>query len=168
MKILTSSYTLDLAGMPTFTLTMYQELVKRGHQVTVYSPFGGKLESEMKVVKNIDDLDTPDVIVAQHTPCAIVLRQVFPRIPLIFYSHGLVQEIEQPPEIPVDWYFVINEEVRKNLQAKDIPLEKISIIRDFIDTNRFAPTKPLHDKLEHVLFVSNYKKWKNLMAVEAA
>lgn len=168
MKILTSSYTLDLAGVPTFTLTMYRELVKRGHQVTVYSPLGGKLESKMKVIKNPNKLPTPDVILAQHTPCVVSLRQVFPKVPLIFYSHGILPEIEQPPEVPVDYYLAINEEVEKNLQDKGVPSSKISIVRDFINTDRFNSKKPLNKKLRQVLFISNYKKWKNYYRVSGA
>lgn len=168
MKILTSSYTLDLAGVPTFTLTMYRELVKCGHEVTVYSPFGGRLEKEMNVVKNLDNLDAPDVIIAQHTPCAISLREIFPKTPFLFYSHGLLPEIEQPPDVKVDHYLVINEEVENNLIAQGVPRQKISIVRDFIDTERFSPTKPINKKLKKVLFISNYKKWKNYYRVNKA
>jgi len=168
MNILTSSYTLDLTGVPTFTLTMYKELIKRGHEVIVYSPLGGRLETEMKVIKHPDRIPAPDVIISQHTPCAISLRQAFPKIPMIFYSHGLLPEIEQPPKIPVDFYLAINEEVEKNLKAKGIPAKKISIVRDFIDTKRFISIKPIHKKLVQVLFISNYKKWKNFYRVSKA
>jgi hypothetical protein len=168
MKIVTSSSSLDLSGVPTFTLTMYHELVKRGHQVTVYSPEGGKLETEMNVVKNIDEVLLPDVIIAQHNLCADSLKKAFPNIPLLFYSHGILPEPEQPPKFPTDWYLAINEEVQKNLLDKGIPAKKISIVRDFINTDRFVSTKPLHEKIEQVLFISNYKKWKNFKTVDAA
>lgn len=168
MNILTSSYTLDISGTPTFTLTMYKELVKRGHKVAVYSPLGGKLETEMNAVRNLDNLPIPDVILAQHIPCAVALRNAFPNIPMIFYSHGFVQAEEQPPEIPVDYFLAINEEVRGNLQAKGVPADKITIVRDLIDTERFKPLTPINPRLQNVLFISNYKKWKNYKTVEAA
>ncbi|MEK9200487.1 MAG: hypothetical protein AAB909_00775, partial [Patescibacteria group bacterium] len=114
MNILTSAHALDLAGTPTFTLTMYNELVKRGHQVTVYSPLGGKLESLMRTVKTLDGLPKPNAIIAQHIPCAIDLYRYFPDIPLVFYTHGFVQDIEQPPPVPVRHYLAINEECRDN------------------------------------------------------
>lgn len=168
MNILTSSYTLDLAGVPTFTLTMVRELEKNGHHVTVYSPFGGKLEGKMNVIGNLDELPTPDVIVAQHTPCAEALRDIFPQTPFAFYSHGLLPEVEQPPEAPVDLFFAINEEVCQNLTAKGVAVEKIRLIRDFVDTQKFTLKKPINKRLQKVLFISNYKKWRNFKTVEAA
>jgi O-antigen biosynthesis protein len=167
MRILTSCYTLDLAGLPTFTLTMYKELMRRGHQVIVYSPVGGKLESQMQVVRDLDG-GNPEVILAQHTPCAITLRQKFPGIPMVFYCHNPIMPIEEPPQFPVEGYFVINEECREMLLLRGVPLEKIRIIRDFVDTSRFVPTKPLNEVFRSVLFISNYKKWNNYAAVSGA
>ena len=64
MKIVTSASTLDLSGVPTFTLAMYNELVRRGHEVTVYSQQGGKLEEQMNTVKKIDEVPMADAIIA--------------------------------------------------------------------------------------------------------
>jgi len=168
MKILTSSYGLDLSGVPTSTITMYQELIKRGHEVTVYSPIGGRLEGEMNTIKDLSAAQTPDVILAQNNVCAISLHETFPGIPLLFYSHSIWIEMEQPPPFSADRYLAINETVAKNLQYKGVNPKKISVVRDFVDTQRFEPTKPIHKKLEHVLFISNYKKWNNYKAVSAA
>ncbi len=168
MNILSSSYTLDLAGVPTFTLTMYKEMIKRGNNITIYSPMGGKLEKEMKVIKDVRKLPKADVIIAQHTPCATILKKTFPNTPIIFYSHGLLPEVEQPPSFPADFYFVINEEVKKNLEDHNISPKKIAIVRDFIDVERFKPIKPIGKTLKNVLFISNYKKWKNYYRVSSA
>lgn len=171
MRILTSAHALNLAGTPTVTLTMYNEMVKRGHDVTVYSPLGGPLENQMNTVKSLTGLPTPDIILAQHNSCAETLKRTFPDIPLVFYSHGVLPErhaLEQPPKFPADWYIAINEEVEQNLIEKGVPARKISIIRDFIDLERFKPTKPINRELKKVLFISNYKKWKNYKAVSGA
>ena len=168
MNILTSTASLDLSGVPTFTLTMYKELVKRGHNVTVYSPGFGKIESQMNVVKDIDKIPYPDVIIAQANTVAQKLKQVFPNVPLIFYSHGILPELEQPPNFLADWYLAVNEEVQENLRSKGVPAGRVSIVRDFIDTDRFKSTKPIHPKLGRVLFISNYKKWKNFQTVDGA
>lgn len=168
MKILTSAMGLDLSGTPTFTLTMYNEMVKRGHDVTVYSPLGGPLEKQMKTVKSLDGVVAPDIILAQHIPCAVALKETFPNIPLIFYCHGFVQEVEQPPPFEADYYLIINEECRDNYISKGVLAEKITIVRDFIDTERFKSTKPINRELKKVLFLSNYKKWKNYKAVSGA
>ena len=169
MKILTSSYTLDLAGVPTFTKTFFDEVKKRGDEIKVFSPLGGKLETEMEVIKNLKTSDfVPDVIISQHNICAEILKGHFTTIPHIFYSHGLLPEIEQPPTFECDFYFAINTEVENNLISKGIDKNKIAIIRDFVDLDKFKSTKPINQTLTNVLFISNYKKWKNFRIVSEA
>lgn len=159
---------LELSGTPTVTLTIYNELVKRGHDVTVYSPLGGVLGKFMKNVQSLDGIDAPDIILAQHIPCAIDLKEKFPQIPMVFYCHGFVQEIEQPPPFPADYYLMINEECVDNYISQGIPEQKMQIVRDVIDTERFKPAKPINRELKKVLFISNYKKWRNFHAVNGA
>jgi hypothetical protein len=169
MKILTSSYTLDLAGVPTFTKTFFDEVKKRDDEIKVFSPLGGRLESEMEVIKDLKTSDfVPDVIISQHNSCSEILKDNFPTIPHIFYSHGLLPEIEQPPTFICDFYFAINSEVENNLVTKGVDKNKIAIIRDFIDLEKFKSTKKINEKLKNVLFISNYKKWKNFKIVTEA
>lgn len=169
MKILTSSYGLDLSGVPTFTLTMYNELVQRGHEVVVYSPLGGPLEGKMKVARKVQEIAPPDIILAQNNLCAEDLHNAFPDIPLLFYSHSIWVEMEQPPQsFSANSYLAINETVAKNMQYKGVNPKRIKIVRDFVDTNRFRDLKPVNKKLKNILFLSNYKKWNNFKAVSAA
>ena len=169
MKILTSSYTLDLAGVPTFTKTFFDEVKKRGDEIVVYSPLGGRLSSQMETVESLKDLKfVPDIIVSQHTPCSYDLKDKFPNVRHIFYSHGLLPEIEQPPKFEADYYFAINKEVQENLIKSGVNKSKIAIVRDFIDTEKFKKTKETNQKLTNVLFISNYKKWKNYKIVSQA
>jgi glycosyltransferase involved in cell wall biosynthesis len=168
---MTSAVGLDLSGTPTFTLTMYNEMVKRGIDMTVFSPLGGPLEKQMKTIKTLNGVQAPDIILAQHNTCAETLKKTFPNIPLVFYSHGILPDrhvLEQPPQFPADWYIAINEEVEENLTKKGVPADKISIIRDFIDTEKFRPTRSINRGLKKVLFISNYKKWRNYKAVAGA
>jgi glycosyltransferase involved in cell wall biosynthesis len=160
MKILISSNTLDLSGVPTYTLSLYEELVKRGHKVQVYSPKAGPLMSLMEVCVDLDMVNKPDVIIGHHRDCSAVMREGFPGVPLIFSAHGVEPEGEQPPNFEADWYTAINEETFKNLVFKGVSIDKITIVRDFVDTKRFSPLSPLNDVLKRVLFISNRKKWK--------
>lgn len=168
MRILTSAYGLDYSGVPTFTLAMYKELVSREHAVTVYSPLGGPLERKMRVVSNLNNVTAPSVIIAQNNVCAETLHKKFPDTPLIFYSHGIWGEMEQPPSFSADHYIAINEAVLKNMQYRGVNIKKLSIVRDFVDTTRFTPSSKINKKLKNVLFISNYKKWNNYKAVSAA
>jgi len=159
MNIITSSYTLDRSGVPTYTLTMYNELVSRGHNVLVFSPLSGELAKKMNAVDSLKGIEAPDVILAQHRTCAIKLKNAFPNVPMILLTHGIEPEEEQPPRIAIDYYIPVNEQNAENLVSQYVDPNKITIIRDFVDTEEFKPVKPLADKPK-VLFISNYKKWR--------
>jgi hypothetical protein len=116
--------------------------------------------SMMEVCVDLDMANKPDVIIGHHRDCTAVMREEFPGVPLIFSAHGVEPEGEQPPNFEADWYTAINEETFKNLVFKGVPISKITIVRDFIDTKRFSPISPLNSTLKKVLFISNRKKWK--------
>jgi len=167
MKILISSYVLNRSGTPTYTLTLYNELLRRGHDVTVYSPQMGTLAKQMNAVDSLSG-SHPDVIIAQMNICAVTLRSAFPNVPMIFSAHGIDPVSEQPPEVEVQWYTAINEDVRDNLVLHGIGPERITIVRDFIDTDLFRPVKPVNDEPQIVLFISNYKKWRTHAVINRA
>lgn len=161
MKIIISSRTLDRSGVPTYTLTLYNELVALGHEVLVYSPKSGVLAEEMEVVTGLREGEkAPDIILAQHRSCATYLKGIFPRTPMIFLAHGVLPEEEQPPRINVNFYVAMNEEIVENLLGQYIDPIRIRIVRDFIDTKVFRSVVPLSEGKPKVLFISNYKKWR--------
>lgn len=168
MRILISSLVLDLSGTPTYTLTLYNELIKRGHDVTVYSPGGGYLSKQMRTVDNLGNTPVPDLIIAQMNVCADEMREMFPGAPMAFCAHGVTPETETPPKAEMQYYVAINEDVRDNLAAHGVDLNKIIIVRDFIDTDRFRPTRPPSDEAKRVLFISNFKKWKTHAIIHKA
>ena len=162
MKILTSSFSMDPSGVPTYTVTMVRAFEAFGHTVEVFSPEGGKLASQVTTHDNLLTLTPPDVILAQHTPCAYLLKSRFPDTPFIYSAHGYLPEIDQPPTgIRVDRWTAINERVRSHLFEQGIELRNIDIVRDFVDLYQFSTQTPLRPATPRVLFISNYKKWQN-------
>lgn len=165
MRILVSSYFLDLSGTPTYTLALYNELIRRGHDAVVYSPKSGPLAEKMRVVTDFSGLDVPDAIIAQQNVCAVDMRAAFPDVPMVFSAHGILPEMEQPPLIAIQRYTAINEDVFENLVERGVDPDKVDIVRDFIDTDRFSPAWPLSSSAKRVLFISNFKKWKTYAVV---
>lgn len=161
MRILFSSYRLDASGVPTYTLTMLRELQRLGHEVRVYALSGGNLAKKFDWSPTIPIDWRPDYIFAQHTPCAYALRDAFPTQRLLYISHGVTPVIDQPPlDANITHWVAINEQVSTYLQQHHIPSDRITMIRNPIDTTVFAPRNTLQTT-PRVLFVSNYKKWKN-------
>jgi glycosyltransferase involved in cell wall biosynthesis len=147
---------------------MYNALVKLGHDVTVYSPKLGILAPLMKTTSELTGLIKPDVILGQHYRCSTYMRAAFPDVPFIFSSHGTLPDPEQPPRIKINRYIAIHEDVVANLISQYVEPYKIDIVRDFIDTEKFKPTSEPNLDLKKVLFISNYKQWKNYEAVSGA
>jgi O-antigen biosynthesis protein len=170
MKILTSSYYLDLSGVPTYTLTMFRELRRRGHDVRVYTVEGGALETYMNVVRDGDTIPTPDVIIAQHNECARRLYKLFPDVPMIFSAHGVLPQGEQPPDDAfIKFYTAINEDGVDHLISRGIPASKIEIVRDFVDTHLFQNLLfPINERPHRVLYISNRRRSQTYFTIEEA
>jgi hypothetical protein len=100
--------------------------------------------------------------------CALELHAAFPSRPLIFMSHGTTPVTETPPGCRVDWYVAINEDVRDHLITHGAPADRITIIRDFVDLTRFRQMSPVRPRLEHALYISNYKKWRTFALITRA
>lgn len=139
-----------------------QELQRRGHEVRVYAIQGGRFERAFPWSSDIPVAWNPHLIIAQHTPCAYALRAAFPTQPMTYISHGVTPDIDQPPiDAQITHWVAINEQVRSYLLAHHIPLSRITLIRNMIDTFYYYPLRSPLRAVPQVLFISNYKKWLN-------
>jgi len=167
MKILIVTHYLDnFAGSELFTKSLAENLSMNNHKVFIYSPFLGKVaekirEKNILVTDNLLDLNGEefDIIHAQHNVVAILARSVFPRVPMVFMSHGILPELEQPPSVDIGIYkyIVVSEEVKQHLIDKyKISKDKIKIIRNFIDTERFCQKISVNRELKNLMVLSNH------------
>lgn len=166
MKILICTHHLkDKAGSELFTKNLSIELKKRGYEVYVFSPTLGEVSEEIKsfsirVVDNLLELKNKnfDIIHSQHNATTILARSVFPNTPIIFMSHGVLPELEQPPsvELGICKYIAVSEEVQNNLVKKGILKDKIEIVRNFVDTERFKIINQPNEVLKNILVLSNH------------
>lgn len=88
-----------------------------------------------------------DLILANHVP---VVKELFTRGFIIQTCHGVVIDLEQPSEF-ADMHVSVTEEVKDYLQSKGFDS---LVINNGIDCKRFAPHKPISDKLSSVLSLS--------------
>lgn len=179
MKILIATKHLkNYAGSEIFTRDLIFLLHNRGHEVSVFSKELGSISDEISqsgipVTDNLNDyLEKKfDVIHAQHSTTTILARSFFPDIPIVFLSHGIISDFEKLPKIDlgISFYLGVSEEVISNFYKNNsIDPNKIKIIRNFIDTKKFISTKPLNEKPEKLLVLSNHYVASVKDTIEAA
>lgn len=167
MKILITNNDLYYrAGSQLFTAELAFCLKARGHRVLVFTPIPGLISQEMqqKGIHVVDDLSKMkgerfDLIHAQHNTTAIMARSVFSDTPMIMMVHGVLPELEQPPSINIgiSRFIAVSEEVGEHLQKQyQIPVSRISIVRNFVDLEKFYCQKPVSHILKKVLVISNH------------
>jgi len=167
MKILITNYHLDeYAGSELYTYDLARILRSRGHDVSVFSLLLGKVTKKIMAsgIRVVDDLEQVenfkfDILHCQHNVCAVLARMFFPSTPMVFLSHGILPELEQPPSINLDIakYIVVSEEVRDHfIQKYSINSDAVEVVRNFVDIERFKPQTPISLKLKNVLVISNH------------
>jgi hypothetical protein len=183
LRILLGNNTLNLlAGSETHTLTLANELKKKGHHVACFSPGLGIISDELKKnnIYSYDSLNSSsikpfsfileekidhsyDVIIANHFEIVEYLRRQFPKTPIISTIHGVIHKYEdgkKAPEHPalnsgVNQFVAVSEEVQKKLKD-DYDIDSV-IIRNFFDVLKFDEKKPINDKPKQFLVNTNYQ-----------
>lgn len=163
MKILVATFRfLSLTGTETFTYTLLKTLKQKGLRVSFYSPFLSgpilKATEKLKLEKISDKLSffkkqSFDLIHCHHSPTAILLRHYFPEIPMVYLMHGPLPFLEQPPDfLTFNYYGCLSEEIKDLLKKQNIPLKKLFLFPNSVDTRRFSPSASL-PKIPHKLMV---------------
>lgn len=164
LNILIANHHLSgLTGSEVLTLSLANELNKKGHFITVYSKFINtknidRLKNNITFVSNLDDIknDKFDIAHIHHNISAIEVRNKFPELPLVYYSQGVTPYLEQPPkhDLKISKYLALSEEVRDNLLKYNIGEKEIEIVRNFIDVGLFENARPLNVKPKSALVIS--------------
>jgi glycosyltransferase involved in cell wall biosynthesis len=126
-------------------------------------------DMSVQVVDNLDQLATPpDLIHGQHHEETMTALLHFPGVPAVYFGHGW-EEI--PPRFPRLYRYVA---VDRNcyewlVKEQAIPAERVSIILNFVDLQRFQTRPPLPSRPRRALVFSNYMRdGKQLQAIREA
>jgi glycosyltransferase involved in cell wall biosynthesis len=110
----------------------------------------------------IDDLgrlgSPPDVIHGQHHGVAMEAMLRFPKVPALFVGHGWLPWQEAPPRFPSLLRYVAVDTLRRDRLVLEhgIPEDKVAILPNFVDLDRFRPRPPLPPKPQRALLFSNH------------
>ena len=164
MRILLTNNTLaSRAGSELYLRDLAIEFVKRGHFPVAYSPLLGDVANELRnaTIPVIDDLSDlaqpPDIIHGQHhlETMTAVLR--FPQVPAIYICHGWLPWEELPPSFTtISEYVAVDDLCRERLlTTKGVVPDNVSVIRNFVDTERFLQRSEWSARPRSALIFSN-------------
>jgi hypothetical protein len=152
LNILITNHNLcERAGSELYVRDLATALLARGHRPVVYSPTLGRVALEIRSasVPVIDDLAglaaSPDVIHGHHHLETMTAALQFPGVPAVYVCHGWLPFEEAPPRFPrILQYVAVDDTCRDRLLCEaGIPDERIRVLLNFVDLDRFPARAPL-------------------------
>ena len=173
MRLLFTNNTLDKPAGTELSVFDYARVLKaRDHEVTAFSRQQGELAerltaSGVKVIETLGEIPwKPDVIHGHHEWETSLAALAFSDVPVISFCRGTVPWQETPCWAPNVKYWVGVDEVcaRSLLDDFGIPEDKIEVVLNGVDLDKFPMRSPLPNELKRVLVLSNYAKEDNYLA----
>jgi hypothetical protein len=174
MRILITNNTLDSrAGTELYVRDVATALLRRGITPIAYSTVLGEVAQELRmatvpVIDRLDALATPpDLIHGHHHLETMTALLHFPGVPAIYFCHGWLPWEEAPPTFPrILRYVAVDETCSDRLRHEHaIAEDRIRLLLNFVDLNRFKPRHPLPDRPRRALVLSNYVTEQRGLAV---
>ncbi len=167
--LVTNTALLNRAGSELYVRDLAVELHRRGHKPLVYSPRLGGVAQEIRlatipVVDNLDSIGSaPDLIHGQHHLETMTALARFPGVPAVCVCHGWLPWEETPARHPrILHYVAVSDAVRDRIVYEHgIPEDRVRIIRNFVDTERFRLRAPLPPSPRKALLFDNHATEQN-------
>jgi len=165
LRILFTNNTLArAAGTELAIRDLCREMKRRGHDVAAYSTQLGEIASTLEsegipvLHRPADCPWEPDVIHGHHEWETTMAALCWPDRPVISFCRGIDSWHEAPCTAPnvVQWV-AIDEPCRQRLvEQEGIPADRVRLILNGIDLERFLPRPPLPERPATALLFSNY------------
>jgi len=152
------------AGSEMYIRDVALALLRRGHRPIAFSLLLGATADELRraTVPVIDDLarlgSPPDVIHGHHHLETLIAALTFPETPVVHFCHGWVPWEEMPLRHPSVARYVAVDEVclDRLVREEGIPPDRIDLLHNFVDLDRFQPRARLPSTPHRALVYSNY------------
>ncbi len=164
MRILITNNTLaNRAGTELYVRDLAIGLLKRGHEPIAYSTRLGEVARDIRTAGAcvIDDLNAiaepPEIIHGHHHLDTMTALLRFPTTPAIFVCHGSTPWEEAAPLFPrILRYVAVDHACRDRLLLEHtIRPERVQVILNFVDLERFRPRTELPARPRRALIFSN-------------
>lgn len=174
MRILLTNRSLDQrAGSELYLFDLATRLLARGHSPVAFSPRLGKVAAALRAatIPVVDDLNAigepPDLIHGQHHTAAMMALLHFPGVPALYVCHGWQPWEEIPPRFPrILRYVAVDHTTRERLVSEQgIPPERVEVVLNFVDLDRFRPRPPLPAKPRRALVFSNQASERTFLPI---
>ncbi len=165
LRVLITNITLATrTGTETYVRDLATALRDRGHAPTVYCTELGEIAWELRaarvpVIDGLGALDgPPDVVHGHHNLPMTAACLRFPQVPTVFVCHDPLAWHDSPPRLPnILRYVAVDLACRDRLVLQHgIPEERVRVLLNFVDLERFKPRGPLPPRPERALVFSNY------------
>ena len=152
------------AGSELYIRDVALALLRRGHRPIAFSLVLGETADELRraTVPVVDDLarlgSPPDVIHGHHHLETLIAALTFPETPVVHFCHGWVPWEEMPLRHPSVARYVAVDEVclDRLVREEGIAPDRIDLLHNFVDLDRFQPRGRLPSTPERALIYSNY------------
>lgn len=164
LRILITNNTLSArAGSELYVRDLASSLLKRGHTPIAYSTKLGEVAKELReiTVPVVDDLallsEPPELIHGQHHIETMTALLHFPNVPAVFFCHGWMPWEEIPPRFPRILRYVAVDHtcLDRLIYEHAIPQDRVQVILNFVDTQRFNARAQLPARPKRALVFSN-------------
>jgi hypothetical protein len=152
LRILMMNHALNnRGGSELYIRDIALALRRAGHHPMAFSTELGDVAEEIRgygipVVDDLDDLPgTPDLLHCQHHLESMMAILRFPGVPAVYVCHGVLPWQAAPFIHPrILRYVAVDEPTRQAcLETHGVPPERMSVILNFVDLDRFRPRDPL-------------------------
>jgi hypothetical protein len=167
MRVLITSFRCATrTGVEVYVRDLAVGLQKRGHVPIIYSSHLGELAQELRslTIQVVDDLNAidapPDLIHGQHHLETMIAVLHFPGVPAVYFSHNAFNWLDSPPLFPrVGRYVAVDRDCYDKLVLHHgVPEERVRLLLNFVNLERFKPRGPLPAKPRRALLFCSYAK----------
>ena len=150
-------------GTELYVRDLAAALLARGHQPVVYSTQLGAVAREIRAatVPVVDDLAAvgaaPDVIHGHHNVETMAALLAFPGVPAVAFCHSWIGRHDVPARFPrIRRWVAVDHTCRDRLLLEHgIPEERLHVVLNWVDLERFPPRPPLPPRPRRALVFSN-------------
>ena len=150
-------------GSETYVRDVALALLRRGHRPTAFSLVLGDAAADLRrsTIPVLDDVTrlgaAPDVIHGHHHLETLIAALAFPGTPVVNFCHGWVPWEEMPLHHPAVRRYVAVDEVcvDRLVREEGIPPDRVELLLNFVDLDRFRPRAPLPARPARALVLSN-------------